>query len=272
MEYSTIYDYFSFFIIYSFLGWCVEVIYQTFKEGRFINRGFLHGPVCPIYGFGVLLVIHFLEPLKSNFIILFFGSLVFTTLLELCTGFVLEKLFLIRWWDYSNNKFNLNGYICLSFSLIWAFACVFVVNIIHPLINLFVDIIPYDAGIIIMFVIFALMLVDLVLTVNAILKFKAKLKRLSQIGEKLTILSDSIGKKLSDETLEFMDKSEKLKEDMYLEKLAIKELKDEKKDIIENHLMKFRYYEYFKFHPKIKFQKYNDVFEEFVERRKKRKR
>lgn len=269
----ALYEYLAFFVIYSFLGWCVEVVSQAFKERSFINRGFLHGPVCPIYGFGLLLVLHFLEPLKSNFLVLFLGSIIFTTVLELITGFLLEKIFSIRWWDYSNEKYNLNGYICLNFSVIWGVACVFVVNIVHPLILGIVDMIPKEVGNILLLIILLLFFVDMILTVCTILKFNAKLERLSQIGQKLDELSDGIGKRLSEEALGIASKTDKLKDDMYLEKLAVKELTEEKRNIIENHLMKFTYYKYFKFHPKIKFkkQKYNDIFEELKYRIKRRK-
>ena len=267
----TIYEYLCFFMIYSFLGWVTEIIFQTIKEGHFINRGFLRGPVCPIYGFGLLLVIHFLEPLKSNLLILFIGSVIFTTLLELATGYVLEKIFSIRWWDYSKEKFNLNGYICLGFSIIWGLACVFVINIIHPLIYTFVTFIPEKVGIIAVIVCSVIFILDTVLTVATILKFKSKLKRLSQIGDKLLEFSDGIGKHISDETLIVAGKTDRLKEDMYLEKLAFKQLSEERKDIIENYLMKFRYLSYLKTHPKIQTSKYRDLFDEIKENIKKRK-
>lgn len=258
-------------MIYSFLGWVTEIIFQTIKEGHFINRGFLRGPVCPIYGFGLLLVIHFLEPLKSNLLILFIGSVIFTTLLELATGFVLEKIFSIRWWDYSKEKFNLNGYICLGFSIIWGLACVFVINIIHPLIYTFVTLIPEKVGIIAVIVCSLIFILDTILTVATILKFKSKLKRLSQIGDKLLEFSDGIGKHISDETLIVAGKTDKLKEDMYLEKLAFKQLSEERKDIIENYLIEFRYLSYLKTHPKIQTSKYRDLLDEIKENIKKRK-
>lgn len=292
MTYS-LYNYLFFFIIYSFLGWCMEVIYQTIKLRSFVNRGFLHGPICPIYGFGVITVLYFLEPLKYNLLFLFLGSIIFTTTIELFTGFLLEKLFYIRWWDYSNNKYNYKGYICLFFSLAWGILCVFVINVLHPLINTIVSILPKQIGIIILSFSICLILIDTILTVLTILKFTKRLKRLNQIGQRLCVLSEHIGKYLSSETLELMEKSDKIKEDMYLESLAIKQLKDEridkikedlqselqmikrlkdeKRDIWENHLMKFRYYEYYKLHPKIKFKKYEDIFEEFTQKLKKRK-
>ena len=107
------------FFVYAFLGWCTEVGYAALRTGRFVNRGFLNGPVCPIYGFGMVIVLFTLEPLAENILLLFLGSVVLTSALEWITGLVLEKLFHQRWWDYSDEPFNVGGYICLRFSLMW---------------------------------------------------------------------------------------------------------------------------------------------------------
>ena len=111
------YQFLWIFFVYAFLGWCTEVSYAALRTGKFVNRGFLNGPVCPIYGCGVVVVLVGLTPLKGNFVLLFLGSVVLTSVLELATGFVLEKLFRQRWWDYSDKPFNLGGYICLEFSI-----------------------------------------------------------------------------------------------------------------------------------------------------------
>ena len=88
------------FFVYALLGWCTEVSYAALVTGKFVNRGFLNGPVCPIYGFGAAIIFLCLEPLKQNLLLLFLGSVLLTSLLELAAGFVLEKLFHQRWWDY----------------------------------------------------------------------------------------------------------------------------------------------------------------------------
>lgn len=126
------YVYLCYFLIYSFLGWCIEVCYAALNTKKFINRGFLNGPYCPIYGAGAVAVMHFICPFKKNLLVLFAVSVILTSAIELFTGFGLEKAFHYRWWDYSEVPFNLGGYICLKFSIIWGFACVFVVEIIHP--------------------------------------------------------------------------------------------------------------------------------------------
>ena len=107
----------------------MEVSFQAVKTGRFINRGFLNGPVCPIYGFGALGVIYFLTDIgKTNKLVLFFGSVFIATALELVGGFLLEKIFHKKWWDYSDQMFNINGRICVLFSLFWDFLAIYLIS------------------------------------------------------------------------------------------------------------------------------------------------
>ena len=124
-----------YFFVYGFLGWCTEVAFAACKERKFVNRGFLNGPICPIYGIGVGIVVQFLTPYKENLVLLYIASVVMVTALEWVTGFILEKIFHNKWWDYSKMPLNLNGYVCLLFSLIWGAACVLIVDFIHPLIH-----------------------------------------------------------------------------------------------------------------------------------------
>lgn len=118
MEFS-LYEIFWYFVIYAVLGWVVEVCFCSINTGGFVNRGFLNGPVCPIYGFGMVAVLVCLWPLRHNIPVLYAGAVLLTSALELVTGWVLKKLFHTSWWDYSNMRFNLGGYICLRFSLVW---------------------------------------------------------------------------------------------------------------------------------------------------------
>ena len=111
--YISLYDMMYYFFIYAFLGWTAEVIFAALKNGKFVNRGFLNGPVCPIYGVGMAVLVLLLNPLKNSWWLLFFAGAAFCSILELVTGFVLDKIFKTKWWDYSNEKLNLKGYICI---------------------------------------------------------------------------------------------------------------------------------------------------------------
>lgn len=128
----TIYELLCFFVIYSVLGWCLEVCFCTINTGQFVNRGFLNGPVCPIYGFGMVIVLVALTPLAHSLPVLFVGGALLTSALELAAGWILKKVFHTSWWDYSDVPFNLGGYICLKFSLAWGVAVVAVMKGVQP--------------------------------------------------------------------------------------------------------------------------------------------
>ncbi|OTP23486.1 MULTISPECIES: putative ABC transporter permease [Enterococcus] len=120
------------FFIYSFVGWLWETVYCSIKAKHFVYRGFLVGPITPIYGFGILGVLYFIEPFQSNLILLYVLSTVLVTILEYLTSFGLEKLFHATWWDYHDVPLNINGRVALPVSLFWGVGCVLIVKVIHP--------------------------------------------------------------------------------------------------------------------------------------------
>ena len=132
---------FLLFIFYSFLGWLMEVTCKLIQYKRFINRGFLMGPICPIYGHGAIIMLILLKDFASNPFILFVMSMLVCTTLEYLTSYFMEKIFKIRWWDYSRRKFNINGRICLEtmtpFSLLGAIAIKYVTPYLIKFINNF---------------------------------------------------------------------------------------------------------------------------------------
>ena len=232
------------FFIYAFLGWCTEVSYATLVTGKFVNRGFLNGPVCPIYGFGVVIVLTCLTPLADNLLLLFLGSVVLTSALEWITGFVLEKLFHQRWWDYSDQPFNLSGYICLRFSIAWGFACMFVVKLLHPTVLLFIRIIPQALGVVLLVLLGAVMAVDLAATVSAIVKLNHRLEQLDELAAKIKEVSNEFGENLADRVLDAVERGTDWKED--LDELAFRlaehraELADEREQRWEELLAQAR--------------------------------
>lgn len=202
------------FFIYAFLGWCTEVSYAALHTGKFVNRGFLNGPVCPIYGFGVVLVLRALEPLSGNTPLLFLGSVVLTSLLEWLTGFVLEKLFHQRWWDYSEEPFNLGGYICLRFSLMWGLACLFVVKIVHPTILWGIQAVPHTLGWVLLGVFAAGMAVDLAATVRTIARMNRQLSQLDELAGRLRAVSNDLGEHLAFRVMGAAEAGDEVREDV----------------------------------------------------------
>ena len=194
----TFYQIVFMFFIYAFLGWCSEVAYAAIRTGKFVNRGFLNGPICPIYGFGLVAVILLLSPIEDNLILLFLASILITSLLEFLTGWVLEKIFHMKWWDYSEKKFNVGGYICLEFSLIWGFSAVFILEIVHPLIFKFISTFPHGIGVFLMYLSFIGTMADLISTVAAINKLQKRLRLISSLASDMREFSDRLGDAISD--------------------------------------------------------------------------
>lgn len=205
------YEYICYFIIYAFLGWCTEVAYKAVTVGQFVNRGFLNGPVCPIYGFGMVFVIWALTPVVDNAFLLFAGGFIITTALEWLTGFVLEKLFHAKWWDYSGEPFNIKGYVCLKFSILWALACMLIMNVIHPLIAAAVAIVPVFIGKIIAGISLAALAADSVLTVNTVTKLNRQLRHLSELGAAMRSISDEIGENIFESVADINERNERVK-------------------------------------------------------------
>ena len=212
------------FIIYAFIGWCTEVSYAALDRGIFVNRGFLNGPYCPIYGCGVVIVVAVLTPLKDNLLILFIGSFLLTSILEYITGYLLEKVFHNQWWDYSDKPFNIHGYVCLKFSIYWGLACTFIMDVLHPIIYKGITLMPHIVGMILICIIMTVFFVDCGITVATILKFNKRLKVMDEMAERIHKLSNEIGENIYENVTDIVEKSEEFQETHaeLLDKLAEK--------------------------------------------------
>ena len=215
----TLYQIAWYFVIYSFFGWCLEVIYHAVKVGKVINRGFLCGPVCPVYGFGVLAVFGLTkgalpklagisekaltdERSVTGILVVFAGGMLLATAVELIAGWILDVCFHARWWDYSNEPLNFHGYICLRFSVIWGIAVVFVVRVVQPLME---EASGYHLdpkfGIPLLIVLYLIYLVDFVVTVMIVAGLNKRLAELDELQKKLHIVSDDLSEKIGTRTI-----------------------------------------------------------------------
>lgn len=224
---SEIYYYLCYFIIYAFLGWCTEVAFQAVHLGKFVNRGFLNGPVCPVYGFGMVTVIYCLSRIQDNALVLFLGAVVLTSAIEWLTGFVLEKFFHAKWWDYSDRPFNLNGYICLEFSIIWGLACLIIMDAIQPCINELIAITPLLFGEILLAVFYGSMLADAIVTVNTLTKLNKQLTHLEEISKSMRRISDGIGENIFEGVSDIQERSELAKDKIEEKKADIRKSIDD---------------------------------------------
>lgn len=125
------YHWLTFFYIYCFFGWIFESTYVSLKQGRFVNRGFLRLPLLPLYGTGAVMMLWVSLPVKNNLFLVYISGVIAATILEYVTGYVMERLFKMKYWDYSNQRFNIHGYICLSSSIAWGFLTIFMTEIVH---------------------------------------------------------------------------------------------------------------------------------------------
>ena len=206
----SFYDIVIYFVLFAIAGYICEVIFAAIVLGKFVNRGFLNGPWCPIYGFGVVIVAICLKPLSKSLLVLFIGSVLLTSVLEYFTGYIVEKVFDQKWWDYSDEKFNLGGYICLKFSLLWGVACTAVVKLVLPAVDAVIRVVPHFVGLIVTGVIVAVMLIDLTATVVTIMGIKKKIRLIDSTVAKLKAGTEDMGGFISKETLVVKDKYEEI--------------------------------------------------------------
>ncbi len=127
----TWYQWLLIFYTYCFFGWIFESTYVSLKKGHFVNRGFLRLPMLPLYGTGAVMMLWVSLPFQNNLLLVYISGLVAATVLEYVTGWTMERLFKMKYWDYTGQRFNLNGYICLSSSIAWGFLTIFLTEVIH---------------------------------------------------------------------------------------------------------------------------------------------
>ena len=171
-----------YFMIYSFLGWCLESIYKTIIFKKPTNSGFLYGPFCPMYGIGAILMI-WAGQLSNNPIVIFIMAFLIFSVWEYLVAVIIEKLFKTKYWDYSKLKFNIQGRVCLKNSLYWGILGVLLIYIIQPVINNFTDMIPHDILVYVDVILMIAILVDTVITIFRIMFIDKKIRQVLEIGE-----------------------------------------------------------------------------------------
>ena len=229
MNYS-LYELLGLFLVYSFLGWCVEVCFVAVTSGQVVNRGFLNGPVCPIYGVGMLGVLLLLEPVSHRLFWLFLLGMLLCTAVELVGGWILEKVFHTRWWDYTDQPFNLGGYVCLGFSLMWGLAVTFVVRLIHPVLFSLLKLIPHTLGVVLLIVLYVLFVTDMVMTLITIIGMKKRLGEMERVAEALHSVGDSLSDRLGSKALAADAKLDEIKESSQERLLEQREKLEEAKE------------------------------------------
>ena len=216
----TVLQWTTFFMLYSIFGWCFESTYCSIKSGHLQNRGFCHGPWVPLYGVGSCLLVFMTHGYEENGIYLFMTGLVGGTLLELITGVIMNKIFHMRWWDYSQNPLNFHGYVCLPASIGWGGAALIVMKLLHPRISSIPEHWSYITFVVLNTMFYTLFVEDLIFSTIAALELKERVARLAANSEEIQSLRRSIaevyeklsearaGFELSAEELRYVQKNE----------------------------------------------------------------
>lgn len=171
----------TYFIVYSFLGWVMESVLKTALQRKPVNSGFLYGPFCPIYGFGAIFMFLFLQGFKDNPILLFIIAFFVLSLWEYLVGWLLEKIFHTKYWDYTENKFNIKGRVCLMNSLFWGFLGVVFIRYMHPFIMEKIDLIKTNDLLFITGTLSIIMIVDLIVSIIKVKHITVNLEKLKEI-------------------------------------------------------------------------------------------
>jgi len=196
MEY-TLNDLVWLFFIYSFAGWCIEVCFSAISRRKFVNRGFVNSPLCPIYGFGAVLFAVFLPELTGKPFFLFLGGLLLATTLEYATGMVMERIFRKKLWDYSHIKHNLNGYVCVRYSLLWGLLALATMLFINPALCGMLEMVPRPVTLALQWAAAVLLLLDFITTAMTVLGMRITARRLSQLSEGMQHTSSLLENKLT---------------------------------------------------------------------------
>lgn len=181
------------FYVCCFAGWCWEVALYVVRQRRFVNRGFCAGPILPIYGFGALLILFVGLPIEDRPLLVAVAGMVFASLLEYATGEAMEAIFHVRYWDYSKNRFNLRGHICLLSAVTWAAMSYLVVCIVHPMIEPWLNCVPDRIALAAAGAMTVFAAVDVTLSVRRALDLRALLVSMERYAQDLEVLHENLG-------------------------------------------------------------------------------
>lgn len=274
---QTIIKYSVLFFFYSAAGWLLESVYCSIGEKKIINRGFLTGPLCPIYGVAaVVMTVLIYNPFKDNPLIVFLLGIILCDIVEYITSYLMEKLFAARWWDYTYELLNVNGRICLKHSLYWGVISVIFVRVIHPSVEKLYDKVngEYISYIFaLLLIVFTIDLINAVIKAIDIRKLQFKLNgiieainsnldsAIDNVEEKYSVMKEIIEKQ-TDKVTEFRYQIEELYDqfEKRFDKLTFKEKRSEKMKNLSNRI--FYDNPYFERNTKIKLEKLRNIIDE----------
>ena len=239
----------TYFLLYSFLGWILESIFKSILLKKPVNSGFLNGPFCPIYGIGAIIMYLFLQGFKGNIILLFFVSFFILSIWEYIVGFLLEKIFRTKYWDYSDHKINIHGRVCLTNSIFWGILGILFINYINPFVEQKMSLIDNEIILCIDMILSLGIIIDCVISIISIVEIDSALKYIDELNheiksklEEINIISKTIDK--SKESMQLIIDELNKKRERFIKKLyrriyrlknAFPTMKSEKITEILNH-------------------------------------
>ena len=185
MIYYKTFQWLFFFYFYCFCGWCFESAYVSLKAGKPVNRGFMRGPFLPLYGSGAIMMLVVSMPFQDNVLLTYLAGVLGATALEYVTGVTMEALFKVRYWDYSKQRFNFQGHICLSSSIAWGFLTILMTRVVHRPVEQFVLSIPGSILAPVTLVLTLYIVVDFTLSFKAAMELRDLLVKMQKLKEEV---------------------------------------------------------------------------------------
>ena len=216
----TIIQWLFFFYFYCFFGWCFESTYVSIKSHKLVNRGFMRGPFLPLYGSGAIMMLVVSKPFQNNIFLVYIAGCLGATVLEYVTGVTMEALFKVRYWDYSKNKFNFQGHICLGSSLAWGALTVLMTEVIHKPIERFVLSIPNGVLTTVTLVLTAYICADFALSFKAALDLRDVLVKMEKAKEEMVHIQKRLDVMIALTSEDFANRKEELTENFKQKKQA----------------------------------------------------
>lgn len=223
------------FFAYGFLGWCVESVYCSLNEGRLINRGFLTGPICPVYAFGAMAVVFLLMPFRDHLFLLYVMGLVLVSIIEYITGWLLETLFHAKWWDYSDRKYHLHGRICLGNAIVFGILAVVAMHVIYPFLMTGLERMSWVWTIWMTSAFTTLFILDLIVSVRTALRLAGKLDALDRHLSKIRTRTETVMSEKRLQAALFLQMTPEERMEAVLDAAERLQLLEKLKQLRENH-------------------------------------
>lgn len=240
-----------FFYFYCFFGWCFESIYVSFKNKRWVNRGFMRGPFLPLYGTGAIMMLVVSMPFQDNIVLTYIAGCIGATVLEYVTGVSMEALFKVRYWDYSNQKYNFQGYICLSSTIAWGFLTILMTQFAHKPIEEFVMVIPRNILVYVTLFLTAYIAVDFALSFKAAMDLRDILIKMQRVKEEMeriqkrldviiAVTNDEIEQRKQERELRMDELVEELEQRFHNIREHIQNTQEEYRDSVKEEIAELR--------------------------------